>query len=304
MCGKPGATVERVKREAAREARHWTSALTSYAKAVNPANLPPFVLLDHDDKTLNIMPWCCIPQLSTSNGRLSSGLSSGNEVPVGALQSLRTLLASPYAAEVIQALRKASDRVVELLRERMRRDHGGKQWTIHRGFHAVPSMDTVHLHVISSDLVSDRLKNKKHYLSFHPDNGFWLSLREAESYIPSKKLPHPDKHYESLLKGPLVSHYDGSTFRYLSELKVHLVEQWRQDLKTRRPVTATASGQAAATAPSTATATGQKRKAASPPPPASAPAVPPAAKMKLAEIVNPVEDGSGSETEIEPEATK
>lgn len=29
------------------------------------------------------------------------------------------------------------------------------------GFHAVPSMKHVHLHVISTDLVSDRLKHKK-----------------------------------------------------------------------------------------------------------------------------------------------
>jgi hypothetical protein len=37
----------------------------------------------------------------------------------------------------------------------------GVQWGVRVGFHAIPSMDTVHLHVISDDLVSERLKHKK-----------------------------------------------------------------------------------------------------------------------------------------------
>ncbi|KAI8901922.1 HIT-like domain-containing protein [Globomyces pollinis-pini] len=34
------------------------------------------------------------------------------------------------------------------------------------GFHAVPSMKQLHMHVISTDFISPSLKNKKHYLSF------------------------------------------------------------------------------------------------------------------------------------------
>jgi aprataxin len=49
------------------------------------------------------------------------------------------------------------------------------------GFHSVPSMDLLHLHVISQDFCSPFLKNKRHYLSF--TTAFFL---EASSVI--KKL--------------------------------------------------------------------------------------------------------------------
>ena len=40
----------------------------------------------------------------------------------------------------------------------------------------IKSLDHVHLHIISDDLVSDNLKNKKQYNSFHPSLGFFLHL--------------------------------------------------------------------------------------------------------------------------------
>lgn len=41
----------------------------------------------------------------------------------------------------------------------------------------------LHLHVISDDLVSLSLKNKKHYNSFRPDLGFFVPLREVQSWV-------------------------------------------------------------------------------------------------------------------------
>lgn len=41
----------------------------------------------------------------------------------------------------------------------------------------------VHLHLISNDLVSPNLKTKKHYNSFRPDLGFFVSLREVQGWI-------------------------------------------------------------------------------------------------------------------------
>lgn len=40
-------------------------------------------------------------------------------------------------------------------------DIAARVWPIHMGFHAVPSMNTVHMHVISSDLVAEKLRHKK-----------------------------------------------------------------------------------------------------------------------------------------------
>lgn len=42
------------------------------------------------------------------------------------------------------------------------------------GFHAIPSLPPLHMHCISMDLTSDRLKNKKHYNSFATN--FFLPL--------------------------------------------------------------------------------------------------------------------------------
>lgn len=50
--------------------------------------------------------------------------------------------------------------------------HGNKTFQI--GYHAEPSMSRLHLHVISDDMNSDCLKNKKHWNSF-TTNFFLLS---------------------------------------------------------------------------------------------------------------------------------
>lgn len=44
----------------------------------------------------------------------------------------------------------------------------------------------VHLHVISADLCSSAMKNKKHYNSFHPKLGFFIHLDEVLSWFDSE----------------------------------------------------------------------------------------------------------------------
>lgn len=41
----------------------------------------------------------------------------------------------------------------------------------------------LHLHVISSDLVSPYLKHKQHYNSFRPDSGFFIHLHEVITWL-------------------------------------------------------------------------------------------------------------------------
>lgn len=55
----------------------------------------------------------------------------------------------------------------------------GFSWPIRVGFHGSESMKHLHLHVISSDLISTALKNKKHYNSFHPKLGYFLHLDQV-----------------------------------------------------------------------------------------------------------------------------
>jgi aprataxin len=44
----------------------------------------------------------------------------------------------------------------------------------------------MHLHVLSADLCSDRMKNKKHYNSFHPKLGFFLDVDEVLSWFDAE----------------------------------------------------------------------------------------------------------------------
>ena len=41
----------------------------------------------------------------------------------------------------------------------------------------------LHLHVISADLCSDSMKNKKHYNSFHPTKGYFLHIDDVLSWF-------------------------------------------------------------------------------------------------------------------------
>lgn len=113
----------------------------------------------------------------------------------------------------------------------------GCTWGIQMGFHAVPSMDTVHLHVISMDLVSPRLKHKKHYQSFHPTKGFFLTLDQVKCHLVAKgstALPLLPSKYEAMLTDQLVSHVDGNVYKNMLELKRHLEQAWLAGIRAKR----------------------------------------------------------------------
>ena len=112
----------------------------------------------------------------------------------------------------------------------------GTVWPINMGFHPVPSMATIHLHAISEDLVSPRLKHAKHYLSFHPTHGFSLSLDTVAGLVEAgtRILPKTAKEYENLLKPPLKSHRNGQIYPNIPALKSHLEKSWKEDIIKRR----------------------------------------------------------------------
>jgi hypothetical protein len=49
----------------------------------------------------------------------------------------------------------------------------------------------LHLHVLSKDLISPYLKNKKHYNSFSPTLGFFLHLSTVREWLESTFSPLP-----------------------------------------------------------------------------------------------------------------
>jgi aprataxin len=56
------------------------------------------------------------------------------------------------------------------------------------GFHAIPSMRQLHMHVISQDFDSDHLKNKKHWNSF--TTNFFVDADFLISKLASKGSVH------------------------------------------------------------------------------------------------------------------
>jgi aprataxin len=143
-----------------------------------------------------------------------------------------------------------SDELVRKIQLEMMTTFGWK-WGVNVGFHATESMKYVsstrfdsphfqftdlidrsddrhvHLHVISNEMISPSLKNKKHYNSFHPNAGFFLHLTDviAETESNSKDR-RTTAAYEAILKEPLKSIYNEEEFKTIPKLKAHLELEW------------------------------------------------------------------------------
>ncbi|KDE08898.1 hypothetical protein MVLG_00994 [Microbotryum lychnidis-dioicae p1A1 Lamole] len=151
----------------------WNAVLEQYARLHNPeCELPKGVHLLSDSKCVTIfdgyekakyhflvMPRYPFP-LESSSSPSSASTSTSISVPSSHLTSLEALRKSPYCLRVLHALQEQARQVQEMIEEEMLKKEGWK-WPIHIGFHARESMRHVHLHVISSDLISPKLKNKK-----------------------------------------------------------------------------------------------------------------------------------------------
>lgn len=238
--------------------------------------LPEQVLIDADEHTYTIYDgypkaqfhFLVLPRLPFyCDEVLENGKRKRIQIPTRELDSISSVLASRHASFILECLQRASDRVrgrltqlVARIRKGMRQlvippehpqdcDYAqdgeaaqGVEWDIRCGFHSIPSMRHVHLHVgriltqvVSGELVSERMKHKKvrawlmqHYLSFHPRAGYWLPLSEAQRMASEgvRTLPHPRSYYENLLKGPLLDLDTEQTFKTFPLLKKHLEQRW------------------------------------------------------------------------------
>ncbi|KIY50868.1 hypothetical protein FISHEDRAFT_20919, partial [Fistulina hepatica ATCC 64428] len=147
--------------------------------------------------------------------------------------TLSTLISADKARakDVVVSLKKASVVAVEEIEKEMRKRYGFV-WPVWCGFHSAPSIDHLHLHVISADLCSDRMKNKKHYNSFHPKLGFFLDIDDVLSWFDAEpsyfeSVSNIDVvRAEKLLKGPLECFYCNVEFKNIPILKAHLQEEW------------------------------------------------------------------------------
>ncbi len=90
------------------------------------------------------------------------------------------------------------------------------------GFHSVPSMRQLHMHVLSRDMDSPALKNKKHWNSF--TTGFFLPAQQVLQQLErSGGVEGADlEAAEALLKGDMRCHRCGLVLRSVPLIKKHL----------------------------------------------------------------------------------
>ena len=106
----------------------------------------------------------------------------------------------------------------------------GRDWTkdIMAGIHAHPSMTHLHIHIISVDRVSDRLRHRKHYNSF--STPFFVPIDDFPLAADDKRR-HPGR--EGYLDSDFLCWRCSKNFgNRFAKLKTHLdeeFEEWKKD---------------------------------------------------------------------------
>ena len=99
------------------------------------------------------------------------------------------------------------------------------------GFHAIPSLNHLHLHIISLHFVNSCLKTKKHSNSF--TTGFFLELDFVIEELQRKDRMEIDSQmYNEMLKTPLICFKCSESISNMPTLKKHLLHHLKQNLST------------------------------------------------------------------------
>ncbi|XP_058811812.1 aprataxin-like protein [Topomyia yanbarensis] len=102
--------------------------------------------------------------------------------------------------------------------------HHAKLQDFKMGFHMRPSMNRLHLHVISTDFVSDSLKRERHWTHFN--TAFCMPFQSIVDELKrnGKIEPRSEQYIESLLNGPLICNQCSFQTHTIAFLKRHLQE--------------------------------------------------------------------------------
>ena len=93
---------------------------------------------------------------------------------------------------------------------------------VRMGFHAIPSMQQLHMHVISTDFRGAGLKTKKHWNSFNTDY-FVDSKRLVEQLEVNGKVGFDKSKYAEMLNRPLSCHRCQKAVANMTQLKDHIL---------------------------------------------------------------------------------
>ncbi|OCF32775.1 aprataxin [Kwoniella heveanensis BCC8398] len=216
--------------------------LRRYATTPNPtANLPPSLLLLSSPNAIAIfdaypkakyhflvMPRHPFPPQSDPESR--SSITS-----LESLEDLKSVLmkcSREVREEVLTAMANMAREVEEMIRDEMLKTEGF-EWKIDVGFHAIPSMKHIHLHVISDDRIGSGLKKKHHHNSFRPDLGFFVPIMEVQRWIEddSNMQERVDalSGAERLLHTPLTCHKCDEFMANMPKLKTHLEKHFKEE---------------------------------------------------------------------------
>ncbi|XP_053426754.1 aprataxin isoform X3 [Nycticebus coucang] len=140
-------------------------------------------------------------------------------------------LVLPWAS--ISSLKTITRKHLELLRhmhtigEKVIADFAGSSKLCFRlGYHAIPSMSHVHLHVISQDFDSPCLKNKKHWNSFNTE--YFLESQAVIEMVQKAGRVTVRDGMPDLLKLPLRCHKCQQLLPSIPQLKEHLRKHWTE----------------------------------------------------------------------------
>jgi aprataxin len=114
--------------------------------------------------------------------------------------------------------------------KRIDRTHLGGGHSLMIGFHSTPSLFPLHIHVVSDDLSSPCMRNKKHWNSF--STPFFVPLdtvlgrcsATATGAAPPSSIPD-EVESERLLRQELRCHKCTASFSTMPSLKAHLVSE-------------------------------------------------------------------------------
>ncbi|CAG8439394.1 1787_t:CDS:10 [Ambispora gerdemannii] len=124
--------------------------------------------------------------------------------------------------QLIQTMKEKGEWVIERIKQE------DPKLRFRMGFHTVPSMKQLHMHVISQDFISPTLKNKKHWNSFTTE--FFKDPDEISKTLQENGKIHFDKDfYEELLKAPMKCHLCKKKMNTVPELREHLLKHWNNE---------------------------------------------------------------------------
>uniref|UniRef100_UPI0037E7E65E aprataxin n=1 Tax=Semicossyphus pulcher TaxID=241346 RepID=UPI0037E7E65E len=132
-------------------------------------------------------------------------------LPWQSISSLKVL--SEEHCDLLKHMQKVADQMVQQCPH-------ASSLRFRTGYHAIPSMSHVHLHVISQDFDSPCLKNKKHWNSFTTD--YFIESHDVIQMLETNGRVAVKEGTSELLKLPLRCHVCRKELPTIPALKEHL----------------------------------------------------------------------------------